>query len=401
MNTTLLLVAYAFPPENVTGANRPYRFYRYLPEFGISAHVITASPQDCKRPDVSFVRDEPRDFPRQGWSWHLERVVRRVLLPGEMGLTWSRKAAAQGRALAPFQGRTAVLSTSPPMSAHLAALQLKRKLRVPWIADFRDPLNPSGEITVSRTNIYSMIESFIFRETDAIIANTEAVANRWRIRYPNNQQKIHVIWNGFDPAEVISPEPIPKRDYKHIVHVGELYGGRHPELILDSLDRLTARGALASGSLRMSLIGQSSNETIPNIGVLRRLEKAGLVEYIPLRIPKQAALSIACQADALLLLQPQSNVQVPAKLFEYIRIGRPILALLPRGSQVEEILRRAGVPYLCIYSSDSVDEIDGKMLKFLALEDEPATPSAWFEKKFNARDQTRQLSAIIEALQYS
>src|SRR6266581_3236057 len=127
MNTQLLLFAYAFPPENVSGAARPFRFYRYLPEFGVSPRVITASPQSLQLPDVVFVRDESRDFPRQSWSWHLERVVRKFLLPGELGLTWSRKAAAQSRNLISLHGRTAVLSTSPPLSTHLAALQLKRK----------------------------------------------------------------------------------------------------------------------------------------------------------------------------------------------------------------------------------------------------------------------------------
>jgi len=398
MNTTLVLVAYAFPPENVSGAARPSRFYRYLPEFGISPLVITASPQNCERPDIVFVRDVPRDFPRQNWSWHMERIMRKLLLPGELGLTWSRKAAAQGRNLVSLQNRTAVFSTSPPLSAHLAALQIKRKLGIPWIADFRDPMYPSGDIAGSRMIVYSMLESFLFNKADAVIANTDAVCEQWSARYPSHREKFHVIWNGFDPDEVISPLPIPQRGFKHLVHVGELYAGRHPGPILDSIQRLIARGTLAPGTLRLSLIGTSSDATIPNMDVLRRLVEAGVVEYVPSLIPRDAARLIARQADALVLLQPQSDVQVPAKLFEYIRIGRPVLAFVRRGSPAEHILHLSGIPYRSIHPDDSPEEIDAKMLEFLLIQSDPVSPSKWFVEQFNARRQAQTLSEIIDRL---
>jgi glycosyltransferase involved in cell wall biosynthesis len=398
MNTTLLLVAYAFPPENISGAARPYRFYRYLPESGISPVVITASPQNRQQPDIVFVRDVPRDFPRQTWSWHMERIVRKLLLPGAMGLTWSHKAAAQARSRVPTQGRTAVLSTSPPLSAHLAALKIKRKLGIPWIADFRDPMNPSGEIAVSRMNVYSMLESIVFSQADAVIANTDAVCEQWRGRYPGHCEKFHVIWNGFDPVEVITPLPIPQRSFKHLVHAGELYAGRHPGAILDSIQRLITRGALAPGRLRLSLIGPSTDAVIPNLDVLHRLAESGVVEYVPTLIPRDKARLIACQADALLLLQPQSDNQLPAKLFEYIRIGRPILAYIRRNSPAERILIRSGIPYRAIYPGDPPQEVDAKMLEFLALPSEPVSASEWFSEQFNARHQAQTLSAIIDAL---
>jgi glycosyltransferase involved in cell wall biosynthesis len=397
MSKTLLLLAYHFPPENVSGAARPFRFYRYLPEFGISPVVITASPQNGERSDVVFIRDVPRDFPRQTWSWHMERIVRKLFLPGALGLTWSREAAAQGCKLIQAYNRPIVLSTAPPFSTHLAALMIKRKLGIPWIADFRDPM-ASVEIVVPRMNIYSILESFLFDRADAIIANTDAVHNLWSARYPSQRGKIHVIWNGFDPDEVISPASIPQRDFKSLVHVGELYGGRHPGPILDSIQRLTACGALAPGSLRLSLIGPSSDAAIPNIDVLRRLVNAGIVEYVPLRIPQNEARLIARQADALLLLQPHTNVHVPAKLFEYIRIGRPVLAFVKRDSPTERILSRCGIVYRSIYPDDPPEEVDIKMLEFLALPSDPVSPNKWFDEQFNARRQTQTLSSIIDGL---
>lgn len=400
MNTTLLLLAYAFPPENVSGAARPFRFFRYLPDFGISPRVVTASPQDREQPDIIFIRDEARDFPRQNWYWHIERIVRKLLLPGELGLTWSRKAAVQSFNLIPVQNRAAVLSTSPPLGTHLAALQIKRKLRIPWIADFRDPMNPSGEIVVSRMNVYSMLESFLFREADAIIANTDAVFDLWNARYPGHRKKFHIIWNGFDPAEFISAAPIPQRSFRRLVHVGEIYAGRHPGLILDSIQRLIARGVVAPASLRLSLIGPSSDAAIPNFDVLRRLSDAGVIEYVRTLIPQHMARLIAREADALLLLQPHSDVQVPAKLFEYIRIGRPVLALIRRDSPTERILYRSGIRYRAVYPDDSPEGVDAKLMDFLAFPNDPVSPNKWFDEQFDARRHTQTLSAIIDSLPF-
>jgi len=397
MSKTLLLLAYYFPPENVSGAARPYRFYRYLPEFGVSPVVITASPQSDERPDIVFVRDVPRDFPRQTWSWHLERIARKLFFPGELGLTWSRKAATQSCRLIPASRRAVVLSTSPPFSTHLAALQIKRKLGIPWIADFRDPMH-IPERPVSRLNIYPMLESLLFNHADAIIANTDTICAKWSARYPSHRQKFHVIWNGFDPDEIISPVPVPQRTFKHLVHVGEMYSGRHPGPVLDSIQRLITRGALAPNSLRLSLIGPSSDAAIPNIDLLRRLAEAGVVEYIPSQIPQDKARLIARQADALLLLQPHTDLHVPAKLFEYIRIGRPVLALVIRDSPTERILSRCGVVYRSIYPDDPPEKVDVKMLEFLALPSDPVSPNKWFDEQFNARRQTYTLSSIIDGL---
>jgi len=110
------------------------------------------------------------------------------------------------------------------------------------------------------------------------------------------------------------------------------------------------------------------------------------------------AQRITEEADGLLLLQPQTQAMVPGKLFEYICVGRPILALVKPQSAVEAILSQAGVPYVCIYADDNPDAVDEKLLRFLQLPSNPVRYSDWFETNFNAYAQTDQLAEIIEAL---
>ena len=64
-------------------------------------------------------------------------------------------------------------------------------------------------------------------------------------------------------------------------------------------------------------------------------------------VPRAEAIRETAQADYLLLLDLtglKQNIQVPAKIFDYLRIGRPILAFTTKASPSEWILELSGVP---------------------------------------------------------
>jgi hypothetical protein len=130
------------------------------------------------------------------------------------------------------------------------------------------------------------------------------------------------------------------------------------------------------------------------------LEKTAADGWLQFRdtVPRQEARRLTAQADGLLLLQPQSAIQVPAKLFEYLAIGRPILALVPRDSAVEYILSRAGVPYRCIYSDDEPEAADRTLQDFLALPSDPVHFNPWFEEQFDGRRQTAELASLFDRI---
>jgi hypothetical protein len=139
----------------------------------------------------------------------------------------------------------------------------------------------------------------------------------------------------------------------------------------------------------------------PNSGqdsvLLDEAKREGLLKLVP-AVLRQEAQRMTAEAHGLLLLQPQSTIQVPAKLYEYICVGRPILALVPRSSAVEEILEKAGVRFVCVYTDDPPEDVDRKLVEFLRLPTQPSQYSDWFRDNFNAEYQAGQLSSIIEAI---
>ena len=398
-----IIFAYHFPPENAIGGVRPYRFHKYLSRLGYKCYVVSAADvSSLPEVDGIGIPDPFLTKPREGIGWQIERAIRRFILPGAAGSQWAVHAYRAGRRFIeqnPQYDQVTVLSTFPPFGAHLAAYWLSRRKRFVWIADYRDPLgdNPVfNHISGFTKEMYRRAERFFVRASDFTIANTDAVQDKLKRINPDRAERIELIWNGFDPEERMQALPVSSPTRKTVAHVGELYGGRSVSPILESLRRLIDAGKLRADEFQVSLVGPAVPGSIPGPEFVKSAEQQGWLKIEPNRIPQSAARLIIQTADALLLLQPQSAIQVPGKLFEYLQIGRPILALVPKGSSVEGILERSGVPYRCVYPSNTSDEIDRGLLEFFQSNEAQSCPNQWFENQFNVRAHSERIADLIE-----
>lgn len=404
MERVVLIFAYHYPPENEIGGARPYRFSKYLSKLGYTCRVFTAAEQTgCDDPCVEYVPDPFVTRSRHSFSWQLERVVRKFLLPGDVGMFWSYHASRAARAYirAHPGARFTIFSTFPPLGTHLAGWQLARSNKFAWIADCRDPL--ADEFTVQhrilpQRRVYRWLERVIARRADAVIANTDAALVRWQEKFPSFSNKFHLIWNGFDMEERIGPLPVLSQDCKILSHVGELYHGRDVTLILQSIERLIADRRLSPSRVRVRLIGPGQANPSAGAEFVRHAKTQGWLEQVPYQIPKLAAQRVAQTSDGLLLLASQCVLRVPAKIFEYLQIGRPILAVIQRNSPAERLLERSGVPYRCVYPGSTPEAIDDTVAGFFELPSTAVAPNAWFEEQFNAEHQTQTLDAVIRSL---
>ncbi len=398
---TLLLFAYYFPPTNESGAKRPFRFVRYLQRHGYRTQVVTASPQPPGSPwkDAREAPDGTAPDWKTRWGALACAAVQRVI-PYNDQLPWVAHAVAQAERIVLETRPAAILSTSPPVACHLAAMAMKRKYGLPWVADLRDPVynNPHRVRLLSRP-YDAAVEQMIVRYADLLIANTDSATEDLRRRYPRMAHKIHLIWNGYDPEDPLEPRPIPPRDVKLLLHAGSIYAGRHPGAVLESLKRLIDGGRLDPAKFRIRLIGwlDLSQPWISG-ATAAALQELGCLEYVPEMVPEPQAIREMAEADYLLLLDGNDSgkgLQVPAKLFQYMRIGRPILASTAKDSPSERILAHGGIPYVAAYPGASGDRMDECLLALNRLPTDPVQPNAWFEERFNAESQTRMLAALL------
>ena len=404
----VIMIAYHFPPAPEIGGLRPFRFRKYLQRMGYRCHVITASPQaqDCPA-DTIFVPDELRAVWDEGQVGRLsfeawqELLVRRLMFPGHYGFIWARKVAEQCRQLIRTrpQERFVLYSTYPPLGTIVAGLLVRSREKIPWIADFRDPIGGQApELLSLQTRLcIPWLERATFRRASAVVANVQAAADMWSRQFPWVQPKMHVIYNGIDPEDVPRARPIPARDYKLIVHAGALYHARNPNGVVESLARLRAAGAQEAAAARILLLGATDSKAGFDQALFACAQREGWLELRP-QVPRAEAQRLLEEADGLLLVQPQSNVQVPGKLFEYMCIGRPIVALVQRASAVEDVLVKAEARHVCIYTDDSAEAADRKMLEFLRMPNTATAPSQWFQSSFDASQQTAELAKIIDGI---
>ncbi len=407
----VILLAYLYPPHREIGALRPYRFRKYLERMGYQCHVITASPQPGPAPPgIIVIPDKLGEIwesptgERRTLRGYVELVFR-VAFPGHIGFLWSRAAAAECSRIARQNpgARFIVFSTYPPLGPLLAGLRAGRR-DLPWISDFRDPLAalvyddlPWFVRWTSR-----LLERRVFAKAAAIVANTEPAAQVWRERYPAARGKLHVIYNGYDPEQPPRARPVPARDHKLIVHAGTIHPGRNPNVLIGGLARLRSQGAPEAMRTKVLLLGSTIKSQEANWALCEQAQREGWLELRD-AVPRPEAQAIVESADALLILQPHSAarytaVQVPGKLFEYVCIGRPVLAIVPRPSPIEEILVNAAVPGAFLYADDPPEVSDRKLLEFLRLPNTPAPINDWFREHFNAEAQALALARIIDAV---
>lgn len=402
----VLMLAYHYPPENKIGAARPHRFARHLQQRGHSVSVVAADVRGAGESAGNIVR-APRDsnpgrVARS--SSALLGLVERHILPCRDYLPWVPHAVAAASARIASEPGQVVFSTSPPVATHLAALLLKWRHGVPWIADFRDPFWGNPTRTARRSAAMGpLLERLIFQNADAVIANTDAVAALWSRRYPRWTDKIHVIWNGFDPDDRIEPLPREERIQRRISHVGALYGDRTPLAVASSLERLIASGVLAPGGAQLRLVGPITDRARRDLDapVLRRLAEHQHLHVDDRTVPQDEARREMLQADWLLLLDLNDRnpgLQLPAKLFDYVRAGRPILAFTNPGSPTERVLARSGVPHACIDPAAPSLAMDAQVASFLRQPLVDAAPSRAFWSEFDARRQTAILARLVRTV---
>lgn len=381
---------------------RPHRFFKYLKRLGYECHVLTAAPrQGMNDPDIQYIPDPIREGEKQGLAWQAERVIWKCLVRGQTLLSWTDALFEAGSAfLEAHKGDSVtILSSAPPLGVHIAARRLAKAFGRHWIADFRDPIDsPGGDRATFQDFFAPRIERHFLAQAKAVLANTDAMRDRWVQLYPAMRDKIHLMWNGFDPEDAIVPPLLPQRERKILIHTGELYGGRDIRPVVYSIGRLIAAGRIPRTSIQVRQVGPVVPGDMPDPAYVAKAGAEGWLELLD-TVPSREARALALNADGLLLLQPHTALQVPGKLFEYLRMGRPILAYVVAGSPVERILSQAGVPYECIYSGQAEAEIDAGVLRFIGkLDGRVCAAGAWFEETFEASRQAAALDRLIRSL---
>jgi glycosyltransferase involved in cell wall biosynthesis len=400
MPRKVLVVSYYFPPFNGPVTQHAQWLLKYLPEHGLEPHVLSSSVFFGENAGAPPIRSGVHSIPDGARARRvavalgkLEMYLQVKARLWDLGFGWAAAYGLRaGVELLRGGDFVGIVSVSPSISSHWLAWRLKRSFpALTWIADFTDPFvdNPFRNTPPALRDAERRLERALFVAADHLAANTEQVRLVWADRYPELQSRMFVMPNGFDPEERIEPLPIPPRDVPTLAHVGAVYGGRLPNALFDALYELVEAGRLAPGSVCVEFLGSTSFDHVQRPERLRALRDRGIVRVRDVQVPRREALDYAARADSLLVLditEPHdARLQLPSKLFDCIRIGRPILAFTGADSPTESVLSSSGIPHRIIHNRRPIDEVKDGLVEFLRAPRADARPSPWILQTFDAR----------------
>lgn len=373
----VLMIAYHYPPMcGGSGIHRTLAFTRYLPRHGWQPLVLTVHPRAYEEIGTA---DDPTHVPVHrsfalDSSRHLALRGRYpdLLAQPDRWISWWLGAVPAGLRLIRKYRPDAIWSSYPIATAHLIALSLHRLSGIPWIADQRDPMVDTGyPPDPRRRRIHGWIERQVVRRAAAIVCATPGALRHLGQRHaPVDAQRLVLIENGYDESSFIDAEtaPMPATSPNvlfTLLHSGVIYPSeRDPGPLFAALATLRSTGSLAPAEFRLRLRACAHEDHLR--ALLRQHPGAAeLVELAP-PLPHREALAEMMHADGLLLLQAANcNDQIPAKLYEYLRAARPLLALTDAAGDTAAALRQAGIH--TIGQLDNANDIADQLMRFLWL----------------------------------
>lgn len=382
----VLMVAYHFPPlAGSSGIQRTLRFVQHLPSLGWQPLVLTASPRAYESTSPDLLGDVPAGtVVRQAFALdtarHLQIAGRYAawMARPDRWISWRFSAVREGMKLIREFKPAVIWSTYPIATAHVIGSALHRMTGIPWIADFRDPMAqegyPSDPITWKS---YQNIEACAAAQARYCVFTTPGAARMYQERYPEAADRIVVVENGYDeesfasvlPRAAPAAGPDAAKRPMLMLHSGIVYPSeRDPTQLFMALARLKKEGTLGPDDLRIRFRASAHDAML--LEVARAHGAQDFIETCP-AIPYRDALAEMMSVDALLVMQASNcNAQIPAKVYEYLRAGRPILGLTDPAGDTAAVLRGAGLTHLA--RLDSVDEIAAVL---------PSLVSAWRDGK--------------------
>jgi glycosyltransferase involved in cell wall biosynthesis len=353
----ILMIAYHFPPlAGSSGIQRTLRFVQHLPGLGWEPLVLTADARAYETTSDDLLADVPEaTVVRRAFALDTSRhLALGGRYPGFMArpdrwISWKFAGIRAGLRMIRDYKPQAIWSTYPIATAHVIGAELHQRSGLPWIADFRDPMAQVGYPPDPKTwQSYKHIEENAMHNASLALFTTPGAAQLYRERYPNAAARIDILENGYDEETFAGAEQnMSNREPLNpgcltLLHSGIVYPEeRDPTALFAALGDLQRAGLLSSHRLKLRFRAAVHDELLHRLAADNDI--TDLIEVLP-AFTYREALEEMLRADGLLILQSAScNDQIPAKLYEYLRASRPVLALTSPAGDTAKTLTAAGI----------------------------------------------------------
>ena len=396
----VLIVSYDFLPCPAIGAAvRSSKFAIYLPEFGWRPTVVTRSQSEsqnaAKNEKVIRISAPKVPFSYQLTAW-----------------LWAIKAWFRLKDMIREKEFHLLYISCPPFPLGVLGTALAKKTSLPLVVDFRDPWSQDPYRPRCRMKamlkgllckwLWPYFEEKILATADCFLVTTKSVRDAYKLRVPASTRGPVVLPNGFDESDFKAVDGSQPGNYPRLQHpyLDLLYcgrfagvGDRSPAWFFRSLRSLNDEGK----SVRLRIIGDDSKEIKR---LIRKTDTEDIISALPM-IDHQTAIKNMKDCDALLVYQEATSAElssVAGKTYEYLRSGKPILAVAPYGDNIELIESFGGYFLTCTdHSHEAMMETLRTLHNRWQSQSLPeiSFPNSDYMNRYNRRALTGRLAEIF------
>lgn len=417
----VLVIAYYFPPMGLSGVQRTLKFVKYFSAFGWQPTVLTVQPRGYLAQDDSLLEDlEGRDvrivrtsaagpgkfvskkqvvkFPSEWSRKLLSRISDTFFIPDNK-IGWKRKAVARALELAKETPFDMIFATAPPFTDFLIGREIKKKLNIPLLLDYRDPwIDYPFKFypTPLHKLVHTQLERRALKASSHVVTTNrkvkELILRRHRFL---GYHDVEIITQGFDPEDFQKAGSVPRaslqRKAMRITYAGVFWEDRKPDYFLRALAELQKEQPRLRGRIDAHFVGnfrEENRKLVVRLGLHDTVSETGYLPHID-------CIRELLASDVLWMIVGD-DLGSPGKTYEYIGAGKPILACAPDGFIKTAVLEAGGV----VTAPDDIPAIKEAILNFFLRWErhELRGPAQEVIDRYNRMILTRSVVKIFEAL---
>lgn len=358
-----LLISPKFPPNNAIGSKRALNIVRHLPRHGWRP-VVLAAPASQHESDNSVMQLIPENtiVSYQFTSLFNKPSVAKKRTPNNISII--KKIADRGPYYTPFdqylsQVPTAIragkklirqyqprliLVNADPWSGFIVGYYLSKWANIPWIADLRDPWSVHDYKMSLRPwlirFLINCLESVFFHNAAKVILNTRLCSIAYQEKYKATLDNNHFTYirNAFDPECYDEPQGSVDMNTFSLHYFGSFRNYQGPDHLFELFRRFVQKYKINPGETELVLYGEQREEDLKIIKNMNISSHIRFHESVNLR---ETLFSLRNASVLLLVEGPNKNLQLPAKLYDYLITKRSILALTGN-NELTEIINITG-----------------------------------------------------------
>ena len=429
----VLILSPHFPPSGGPAVQRMTKVVSYLPEFGWEPVVLANSPTKNEPRDDVLLKEFPSELRvfrisglniPQAVNCCIVRALLRAFIQPDLNRVWAERALPSARKLLEDGSFSAVYSTGPA-GAHWLGWKLKREYGLPWIMDIRDLWTSAftyKPVSFFHAAIDRGYEKSFLESADRVSCVSEAYPSILQELYPEvPARKFVVVPNGYDEADftpgvessdtgflisyvgsvydfMVKPRAQGwKRFFEPLISGGPAVPIRSPEPLIFAVRALLDKVPEAMENVRLRFVGSfpdSYRRMLSDYNLEDCVENIGYVNH-------SRAVTEMQEAAVLVLIQDGygSEIDIPGKLYEYLRSGTPVLGLL-RDGLAARLIRESSAGEV-IYPTDR-QGVSRVLLDWYRRwrEGKPLSdPDMAYIRRFTRREQTRLLAEHLDEIE--